>query len=46
MQVLNENGFLYDSPILEGSISSISDGMGARTWPYTLQDGIPQNCAW
>ncbi|PRW05840.1 hypothetical protein C2E21_9462 [Chlorella sorokiniana] len=45
-QVVKSNGFLYDSTILEEPTNSISNGMGARTWPYTLQDGVPQNCAW
>lgn len=45
-QVLHNGSFLYDSTILEEPTNSISGGMGARTWPYTLQDGIPQNCAW
>ncbi|KAI7841427.1 hypothetical protein COHA_004822 [Chlorella ohadii] len=45
-QVLKSNGFLYDSTILEEPTNSISNGMAARTWPYTLQDGVPQNCAW
>ena len=46
LQVLSSNGFLYDGTILEEATNSISNGMGARTWPYTLQDGIPQNCGW
>lgn len=45
-QVLKDNGFLYDGTILEEATNSISNGMGARTWPYTLQDGVPQNCGW
>ena len=46
LQVLRDNGFLYDSTILEEVHASLSDGMAARVWPYTLQDGVPQNCAW
>ena len=45
-QVLLENGFLYDSTILETPQTSLSSGQGARVWPYTMQDGVPQNCAW
>ncbi|KAI7844071.1 hypothetical protein COHA_002215 [Chlorella ohadii] len=45
-QVLASNGFQYDSTLLEEAMHSISGGMAARTWPYTLQDGIPQNCDW
>ena len=46
LQVLSENGFLYDSSLIEEPTQSISNGMSARTFPYTMQDGIPQNCAW
>jgi len=45
-QVLASNGFQYDSTLLEEAMHSIPGGMAARTWPYTLQDGIPQNCDW
>jgi hypothetical protein len=47
LQVLYDNGFLYDSTILEWpSDASLSNGMSQRVWPYTMNDGIPQNCAW
>ncbi|KAL4427129.1 hypothetical protein ABPG77_001133 [Micractinium sp. CCAP 211/92] len=45
-QVLYENGFLYDSTVLECPDCGTSDGMSARVWPYTLQDGVAQNCEW
>lgn len=45
--VLQRGGFKYDSSLLEVAAgASLSDGPAARVWPYTLQDGIPQNCAW
>ena len=45
--MLAEAGFLYDATLLEEpSGASLTRGMAARVWPYTLQDGIPQNCAW
>ncbi|KAL4420561.1 hypothetical protein ABPG75_010217 [Micractinium tetrahymenae] len=45
-QVLHASGFLYDSTLLECSSCSISRAPSARVWPYTLQDGVAQNCAW
>lgn len=42
LQVLYENGFLYDSTVLECPDCGTSDGMSARVWPYTLQDGVAQ----
>lgn len=40
-----EAGFLYDSTILETPEGeSVSQGMAARLWPYTLQDGVAQDC--
>ncbi|KAL4459141.1 hypothetical protein ABPG75_014006 [Micractinium tetrahymenae] len=45
-QVLYANGFLYDSTVLECPDCGTSDGMSDRVWPYTLQDGVAQNCAW
>lgn len=45
LQVLAESGFLYDSTILETPDGgSVSQGMAARLWPYTLQDGVAQDC--
>ncbi|KAL4431388.1 hypothetical protein ABPG75_006644 [Micractinium tetrahymenae] len=46
-QVLYENGFLYDSTLMEGpDTESISSSMGARAWPYTFDFGVAQNCEW
>lgn len=45
LQVLAANGFLYDASLIEKPEGeSMSKGLGARVWPYSLQDGIPQNC--
>ncbi len=45
LQVLAANGFLYDASLIENPEGeSISKGLAARLWPYSLQDGIPQNC--
>ena len=45
LQVLHRSGFLYDSSLLEDPTGeSLSRGMAARVWPYTLQDGVAQNC--
>lgn len=45
LQVLAANGFLYDASLIENPEGeSISKGLGARLWPYSMQDGIPQNC--
>ncbi|KAL4448992.1 hypothetical protein ABPG77_007709 [Micractinium sp. CCAP 211/92] len=46
-KVLYENGFLYDSTLIEGkNDGSLSNGMDERVWPYTFDFGIPQDCAW
>ncbi|PRW56282.1 hypothetical protein C2E21_4979 [Chlorella sorokiniana] len=46
-KVLWENGFLFDSTLLEtGDSESISKSFGERAWPYTMDFGIAQNCAW
>ncbi|PSC76360.1 Polysaccharide deacetylase domain-containing [Micractinium conductrix] len=38
-------GYQYDSTILEvPEDGALSQGMGARLWPYTLQDGVLLNC--
>jgi hypothetical protein len=43
--VLHHSGFLYDSSLLEDPTGeSLSRGMAARVWPYTLQNGVAQNC--
>ncbi|EFN52367.1 hypothetical protein CHLNCDRAFT_138796 [Chlorella variabilis] len=44
-EVLSENGFLYDSSLIENTKGkSISNGMGDRVWPWDLGEGFPQNC--
>ncbi|PRW33708.1 polysaccharide deacetylase [Chlorella sorokiniana] len=44
-EVLAANGFLYDASLLEKPEGeSLSRGLAARLWPYSLQDGIAQNC--
>ncbi|KAL4422673.1 hypothetical protein ABPG75_008870 [Micractinium tetrahymenae] len=46
-KLLYENGFLYDSTLIEGRHDeSLSNGMDERVWPYTLDFGIPQDCDW
>ncbi|KAI7840372.1 hypothetical protein COHA_005916 [Chlorella ohadii] len=46
-KVLWENGFLFDSTLLEtGNSESVSKSFGERAWPYTMDFGIAQNCAW
>ena len=54
-EALAKGGFLYDSTInehwpdsrLPGSEpNSQSPNGNSRLWPYTLDNGIPQNCAW
>ncbi|KAI7845753.1 hypothetical protein COHA_000668 [Chlorella ohadii] len=44
-QVLHEEGFLYDSTLMETLQYSLSNGAGQRVWPYTMDFGIAQNCA-
>lgn len=44
--VLHNNGFLYDSSLVEdGAGSSVSRGPGARIWPWAMGHGIPIKCA-
>ena len=44
-QVLHAAGFLYDSTLIDDPLGdSVSRGMAARLWPYSMQDGVPQNC--
>ncbi|EFN51596.1 hypothetical protein CHLNCDRAFT_139978 [Chlorella variabilis] len=46
-QVLSENGFLYDSSLIEeGKGASLSKGMGDRVWPFQMDGGVPINCDW
>lgn len=42
---LAANGFLYDSSISDNMPSEVSPSVGERTWPYTMDDGIPQACS-
>lgn len=45
MQAVKAAGFWYDSTILESPDGeSASRGTAARLWPYTLQDGVAQDC--
>lgn len=44
-QAVKAAGFWYDSTILESPDGeSASRGTAARLWPYTLQDGVAQDC--
>ncbi|PSC74458.1 chitin deacetylase-like isoform e [Micractinium conductrix] len=43
--ILAENGFGWDSSISEQYPSTISPSAAERVWPYTMDYGIPQNCA-
>lgn len=46
-EVLAENGFLYESSIIEeGTGNSVSGGMDSRVWPFDMGEGVPLNCAW
>lgn len=46
-QALFENGFLFDSTLLEtGQSESLSKSFGERVWPYTMDFGVAQNTAW
>lgn len=47
-QLLAERGMLYDSSIPEfwGPDSQTSPNASDRLWPYTMDAGIPQNCAY
>ncbi|EFN52368.1 hypothetical protein CHLNCDRAFT_138797 [Chlorella variabilis] len=45
--ILHENGFLYDSSLIEdGTGRSITWGMDGRVWPWDMENGIPINCGW
>jgi hypothetical protein len=46
--LLEAKGMLYDSSILEfyGPPSESSPNASARLWPYTMDSGIPQDCAY
>ncbi|KAI3424258.1 hypothetical protein D9Q98_009612 [Chlorella vulgaris] len=43
--VLAGNGFKWDSSISEQYPSTTSPSASERLWPYTMDYGIPQNCA-
>jgi len=46
-EVLAENGFLYDSTLIEEVTgNSISNGFSERAWPWDMEQGIPINCGW
>lgn len=40
--ILAELGYEYDSSILEPFNSATSPSWAERTWPYTMDGGIPQ----
>lgn len=46
--ILQKNSFLYDSSIIEhmGSHSSTSKNFEQRLWPYSMDNGIIQDCEW
>lgn len=43
-QVIHGAGFLYDSSLLERPQGSASRGLDRRLWPYSLGDGVAQDC--
>jgi peptidoglycan/xylan/chitin deacetylase (PgdA/CDA1 family) len=45
-QVLESNGFLYDSSINEHWPMPSSPTGATRLYPYTMDAGIPQDCSW
>ena len=47
-KILSSNGFLYDSSMVEflGELSETSKTFSQRLWPYTMDNGIIQNCNW
>ena len=54
-QALEKGGFLYDSTINEhwpdqtlvnSEPNTVSPNGKSKLWPYTMDNGIPQNCAW
>lgn len=44
-QIAKEPGMLYDSSIPENYPSATSPDALNRAWPYTMDSGIPQDCA-
>lgn len=46
-EVLEENGFLYDSTLIEETTgNSLSGGPDSRIFPWNMENGIPINCDW
>ncbi|KAL4448990.1 hypothetical protein ABPG77_007707 [Micractinium sp. CCAP 211/92] len=46
-EVLEEDGFLYDSTLIEEMTgNSLSGGPDSRIFPWNMTIGIPINCAW
>ncbi len=43
-KALAEAGFLYDSSIPDNVPSKISPSLEQRSWPYRMDQGIPQDC--
>ncbi|KAI7844629.1 hypothetical protein COHA_001719 [Chlorella ohadii] len=44
-KVLGDNGFLYDSSLIEETTgASVSRGLAERLWPFDLANGSPINC--
>ena len=46
--ILNKNGMLYDSSIIDfiSSQSPTTRSVGQRLWPYTMDNGIAQDCSY
>lgn len=45
-EVLAAAGYEYDSTIIEPFNTASSPSWAERLWPYTMDAGIPQDCAW
>ena len=47
-RILHKHNLLYDSSIIDfiGSQSTTTKNFGNRLWPYSMDSGIIQNCAW
>ena len=47
-EILHKNGLMYDSSIVEmaTSYSKTTKSFADRLWPYTMDDGIVQDCNW
>lgn len=44
--ILQEAGYEYDSSIIEPFNTATSPSWADRTFPYSMDAGIPQDCAW